>query len=363
MKRTLLQLVIVLAIAAGAYVAWQALGEPEAREDSRGGGSGVVPVSIAEARVDRVVQRVESVGTTRAREAVEVVAPLAGRVAAIHFEEGEQVEQEQLLVELDSEREAAQLREAEALRDDVASQLSRANRLLQSQNVSRARVDELRAGLAAADARVAALQAALDDKEIRAPFDGVVGLREVSRGAFVQPQQRVTTLDDISSLRLDFAVPERFMGSLLPGLAVEATSAAFPDTPIMGRVTRIDTRVDSVTRSLRVQAELANEDRRLRPGMFMGVFLTVGEIEDAILVPEAALVNEGSDSYVFVIADDRAEQRAVTVGQRLHGEVEIRDGLAPGEAVAVLGLQRLGDGMEVRIVDEDERAPGAAAGV
>ena len=363
MKRTLLQLAIVLAIAAGAYATWQALGEPAAREEARPEGSAAVPVAVAEARSGRVVHRVESVGTTRAREAVEVVAPVAGRVVAIHFEEGQQVEEEQLLVEIDKERESAQLREAQALRNDVASQLQRANRLLQSQNVAQARVDELRAGLAAADARVAALQAALDDKEIRAPFDGVVGLREISRGAFVQPQQRVTTLDDISSLRLDFSVPERFLSALVPGLAVEANSSAFPGQAITGRVTRIDTRVDSVTRSLRVQAELANAERRLRPGMFMGVSLTVDANDEAVLVPEAALVNEGSESYVFVIADARAERRAVTMGQRLHGEVEIRDGLAAGESVAVLGLQRLGDGMEVSIVEGDEQAPGAAAGV
>lgn len=355
MRRTILQLVAVLVIAGGAYVAWQALGEPAAREEARPG-SEAAPVAVAEARSGLVAERVEAVGTTRALEAVEVVAPVAGRVVALHFEEGEQVEQGRLLVELERTREEAQLREAQAMRDDVARQLERARRLLQSQNVAQARVDELRAGLEGAEARVAAIQAALDDKEIRAPFDGVVGLREISRGAFVQPQQRVTTLDDISRLRLDFSVPERFLGSLVEGLNVEARSAAFPDTIFDGQITRMDSRVDTVTRSVRVQAELANEERRLRPGMFMSVSLIVAQRDDAVLVPEAAVVTEGDSSYVFVIADDKAERRPVRLGQRLIGEVEIREGLAPGEQVAILGLQRLSDGVAVRIIE-------AAAGV
>jgi len=350
MKRSILQILAVLIIAGGAYAAWQALGEPAAGENARGGFDGPVSVAVEEARSGRVTERVEAVGTTRAREAVEVVAQVSGRVVAINFEEGEAVEEGRVLLELDREREEAELREAEALRAEAARQLQRARQLLQGQNVAQARVDELRAALEAAEARAAVIRSNLSDKEIRAPFDGVVGLREISRGAFVQPQQRVTTLDDISSLRLDFSVPERFIGLLSAGLPVEARSAAYPDRAFDGQVTLIDSRVDTATRSVRVQAELANEERLLRPGMFLGVALTLNE-RGAVLVPEAAVVTEGESSFVFVVVEGVAERRAVRLGQRRGGEVEILEGVAAGESVVTLGLQRVRDGGEVRIVE------------
>lgn len=352
MKRTILQFVLVLAIAGGAYAGWQALGELMARQEARMAIGGPTRVAVAEARNGRVTERVESVGTTRAREAVDVVSQLSGRVVAINFEEGQAVPRGMVLVELDRVREQAELREAVALRDDAARQLQRARQLLQTQNVPEARVDELRAALEAAEARVAVIESTLEDKLIRAPFDGVVGLREISPGAFVQPQQRVTTLDDVSSLRLDFSIPERFVGLLSPGLRVEARSAAYPGQVIAGQVTRIDTRVDPVTRALRVQAELPNNDGRLRPGMFLSVGLTVSERSDAVLVPEAAVVTEGERSYVYVIADGKAERRDVRLGLRMAGEVEIREGLATGEQVVTLGLQRVRDGAEVEVVEE-----------
>mgnify|MGYP001239092366 CR=1 FL=1 len=352
MKRVLIQLIAVVAIAAGAYLLWQALGEPAAQEEERSAaGAPVIPVAVAEARLGLVLHEVAAVGTTRAREAIEVVAPVSGRIVAIHFEEGEEVEEGRLLVELEKDREEAQLREAQAHLKDVASQLERALRLLRSQNVSQARVDELQAAHAAAEARVAAAEVAVRDREIRAPFRGVVGLREVSPGAFVQPQDRLTTLDDISMLRLDFSVPERFLARLRPGLPVRARSAAFPGELFEGRVVRIDSRIDRVTRSVRLQAELNNEARRLLPGMFMSVSLSVGETLNAVLVPESAIVNEGRLSYVFVVSENRAERREVEVGQRQRGDVQLLSGVAAGELVVTLGLQRVSDGAQVRIID------------
>jgi len=352
MKRALIQLVAVLVIAGGAFLLWQALGEPAAQEEERSPAAATaVPVAVAEARVGVVLHEVEAVGTTQARETIEVVAPVAGRVTAIHFEEGGEVEEGQLLVELDRDHEEAQRREAQAQLTDVGNQLERALRLLRSQNVSQARVDELRASYAAAEARLAAAEAALDDREIRAPFAGVLGLREVSKGAFVQPQERLTTLADISLLRLDFSVPERFLARLRSGLPVRATSAAFPGQLFEGRVARMDARIDVVTRSVRVQAELDNEARRLLPGMFMSVSLGVGENLNAVLVPESAVINEGRSSYVFVVSQDRAERRDVELGQRRAGDVEIVAGVAAGEMVVILGLQRVSDGAQVRIID------------
>lgn len=354
MKRMVVQLVVAAVLLAGGLFVWQMLADGSNGAGAPAGGPGgdrAVPVEVADARMGEVVERVEAVGTTRARESVDVVAEVSGRVAAIGFEEGERVSAGRTLIELDTAGERASLREAQAQREEVRKQLDRARQLLRTNNVPQARVDELVSVLEAASARVAMIEVRLRDREIRAPFDGVVGLREVSVGAYVGPQQRITTLDDTSVVRLEFAVPERFLGRLATGLGVSGRSAAWPGEEFDGVLTHIDTRVDPATRSVRVQAELPNTDGRLRPGMFLGVDLIM-ERREAVLVPEEAIVSEGQRHSVFVIANGRAERRQVALGVRTRGEVELREGVHADEPVVVLGLQRVRDGASVRILNE-----------
>lgn len=353
MKRMLVQLVLAAVLVAGGLFAWQMLaggGPAGGPAQGPGGGNQAVPVEVESARLGEVVERVEAVGTTRARESIDVVAEVAGRVAVIAFEEGARVAAGDTLVELDMASERASLREAQAQREDVRKQLERARQLLRTNNVPQARVDELGSTLEAASARVAIFETRLRDREIRAPFDGVVGMREISMGAYVAPQQRITTLDDTEVMRLEFSVPEHFLGRLGTGLGVAARSAAWPGEAFDGTLSHIDTRVDPATRSVRVQAELPNADGRLRPGMFLGVDLILARRE-AVLVPEEAVVSEGVRHSVFVIEDGKAVRRAVTLGLRTRGEVELREGVRAGEAVVVLGLQRMRDGAAVRILN------------
>lgn len=357
MMRTVLQILFILLLAGGGYYAWQnfsSSGPGGSDGAPPGNGAQASPVVVSDVRVGLVAERVEAVGTAEARESIEVVPEVAGRIETIHFEQGQEVAAETVLLELDSTRQQALLREAEANRRDMARQLERARQLLSSQNVPQARVDELQAGLEAAAARAAAIETDIADRRIRAPFDGVVGLRRVSPGAYIDSQTVVTTLDDLSEIKMEFSVPERFMGVLSRGLPVEATSVAWPGETFEGVVSDVDTRVNPTTRSLRVEATLPNEDRRLRTGMFMAVRLLVSQRENAILVPEMALVAEGDRPHVYVLeeGEDQASVRRVDVeiGTRLPGEVEIREGLSKDDRVVTYGLQRLQDGATVRVV-------------
>ncbi len=345
---------VALVLALGA-AGWYFIGQtPDSGSGQAGGarGGGTVPVEVFQAGHGSVEYAVEAVGSTLARESVDVVAEVAGRITSIGFQEGARVSRGDMLFELDLARERAELREAIAQRDDFRQRLQRAQVLLRDDDVSQAQVDELRASLEGAEARVAVAESRLRERTIRAPFDGVTGLRQVSPGAYVAPGTQLTTLDDLSIVRLDFSIPERFLGQLRPGLRVQARNIAFEDGTFEGEVVRVGSRVDPVSRSVRVQAELPNDDRRLRSGMFMNARLVLGQRDDAVMIPEQALLPEGQRIYVFVVVDDTARRVEVRTGQRRAGMVEIREGVSEGDLIATAGLQRLRDGATVRVVSE-----------
>jgi membrane fusion protein, multidrug efflux system len=327
------------------------------------GGGHPTPVDVALARSGEVVDAIEIVGTARAREAVTIVARTSGRVARILFEEGQVVKAGMPLVELDSEAERAELRQARAQLEDARAQYERARSLGGSRHIAEAEVETRRSAVAVAQARVDLARARLAEQQISAPFDGIVGIREISLGAVVDPQTRLTTLDDLSSVRLDFHVPERFLARVTAGRTVIARSAAYPDQAFDGEVTQVDSRVDPVTRSVRVQALIPNQDRHLRPGMFLTVEMLLARRPDAVLVPEEALIVEGTRRYVYVVSEGRAQRTEVRTGVRRDGLVEITQGVHPGDPVVVGGSQRLrGESALVRVRLTDGQAATAAAG-
>ncbi len=365
--RWLIQIVGLLVVAGVIALAWVWLEDDPADQQAGGrpGGGSAVPVELYEAGLGTVEQAVEAVGSTLARESIDVVAEVAGRVAAIGFEEGQQVSQGDVLFELDRSREQAELREAIAQRDDARTKLRRAQALREDGSVPQAQVDELTSAVASAEARVAVVETRLRERTIRAPFDGITGLREISLGAYVAPGTRLTTLDDLSVVRLDFSVPERFLSGLRPGLRVQARNVGFADGTFEGQVIRVGSRVDPVSRSVRVQAEIPNDEGLLRSGMFMTTRLVLGQREDAVLVPEEALLAEGARVYVFLVVDDMARRVEVTTGQRRQGMVEIREGVGEGDQVVTAGLQRLRDGATVRVVgteSDNERLADSSSG-
>lgn len=303
----------------------------------------------------RVIEKAEAVGTARANESVTLTTRQTGTVSRILFQEGQTVRQGQSLVELESRERAAdmdsvraEIAQARAVADEIRQQLDRTRALRATGNAPEARVDQLESQLRAAEGRIRqnesrlrAADARLDDFRIVAPFEGRVGLRQVSIGALLQPGTAVTTLDDVRTIKLDFSIPEQFLGVLRQGLAVTATTPAFPDRPFLGTVTAIDTRVDPATRAVRLNATFDNADGALKPGMFLNVGLAVATRENAIVLPEDALVAEGTRQFVFVVADGRSIRREVRLGLRQQGEVEIREGVTAADQVIVRGLQRV----------------------
>jgi membrane fusion protein (multidrug efflux system) len=183
---------------------------------------------------------------------------------------------------------------------------------------------------------------------ITAPFSGRVGLRHVSLGGLVNPGAVITTLDDLSIVKLDFAVPELFLASLRSGLTIAAQSSAYPGSTFQGRVASVDTRVDPTTRAVAVRALIDNRDGRLRPGMFMTLRLVRAESQ-ALMLPEEAIVPEEDHHFVFVVDDGKAHKRPVSVGRRRPGEVEILDGLTARDTVIVDGTLNVSEGTPVSV--------------
>jgi len=309
-----------------------------------------VPVVGATAARQPMGVEIEAVGTVRANESVVVTSKDSNTITAIRFAEGEDVEAGEVLVEMENAQALALLAEAEAALADQRSQYTRSRDLVARQALSVAELDQLEALLKAAQARVAAAQALLDDTVIRAPFGGRTGFRQVSVGSYVSAGTPITTLDDTSVMKLDFTVPETYLFVLSRGLPVTASSTGLPDREFTGQVTNMDSRVDPVTRSITVRAEIPNPHGELRQGMFMTVSLR-GDEQPTLLIPEGAIVPEQGRTFVFVIRNDRVEQREVTIGKRRPGDVEIVRGLAEGDRVVVEGTQNVRDGTVVRQVD------------
>jgi membrane fusion protein (multidrug efflux system) len=319
----------------------------------RGGGppGGQVPVVVAPVRTGAVIERVESVGTVRAREAVIITTKVAGIVTAIRFTEGQRVREGDVLLELDSAAIRAEIDQARAALDNARSQLARARALPAGQAVAQARVDELETLARAAEGRLRQTQARLEELRLTAPFSGRVGLRQVSPGALIQPGTPVTTLDDISRVRVEFAVPEVNLARIQIGSPVVARSVAYGARRFEGRVAIMDTRIDPATRTIRLISDFDNPDEALKPGLFLTVELTLENRANALLIPEEALDPIGDSNFVYAIRDGQARRLPVQLGLRLGGEVEIRQGLAASDQVVVRGLQRLRNGAPVRITD------------
>lgn len=312
----------------------------------RSGAAQPVGVVTALPEVRPLGVEIEAVGTAIANEAVEITSKVSNVVAAIRFDEGQLVKRGAVLVELDSAQMRAELAEAQAALAQSRNQYARGQDLSVEQALSKAELDQLEATLKTNEARLAAAQARLADTVIRAPFDGRTGFRRVSVGSLVAPGTVITTLDDTSLIKLEFTVSQTFLYALSEGLSIEATTSGLPGRTFEGRVATLGSRVDPVTRSIGVRAEIPNRDGALKPGMFMTVKLR-GPERPALLVPEAAVVPEQGRTYVFVVANGVAERREVTTGRRNPGQVEISGGLRDGERVIVAGSQKVRDGTPV----------------
>ncbi|WP_141440885.1 efflux RND transporter periplasmic adaptor subunit [Vreelandella titanicae] len=296
---------------------------------------------------------IEALGTLRADESVTLSATVTDIVAEINFRDGEQVEEGQLLIRLEDAEEQAQLRASQALREERRNASNRASQLQERNLAARADVEDSQSRLRQADADIQAIEAELANYQIKAPFSGRVGFRNISVGALVTPGMDLVTLDKLDVMQLDFSVPEVFLDRLSPGLMLNATTAAYPDALFSGEIATIGTRVDPVTRSVSVRADLENTDGRLRPGMLMEVIVQQ-HVRDTVVIPEAAIEPSGDRHFVMLIAQSegstRLARREVVIGERRNGEVEILEGLAANDLIVFHGLQLARDGQEARLI-------------
>ena len=290
---------------------------------------------------------VQALGTAKANESVTITAKVSETVQKVGFDSGDFVEAGQVLVDLTGQVQLAGLEEARAAFKEAEQQLKRGEELAAKHLIPGSQLDTQRATRDAARARMDQVRAQLSDRVITAPFDGVLGLCQVSPGSLVTPGTAIATLDDVSVIKLDFSVPETLMAALSSGQSVTALSAAFPGETFEGVLRTVDSRVDPITRSVMVRAELPNPERKLRPGMLLTVDVRRTPRE-ALALPELALLQVGRNSFVYrVAADGSVAQVPVKTGARERGRVEVLDGVAAGDRVVVEGTGKLRPGAKV----------------
>tara|TARA_B100000700_G_C15030788_1_gene850407 strand:- start:1828 stop:2883 length:1056 start_codon:yes stop_codon:yes gene_type:complete len=311
-----------------------------------------VPVRTQIVAMSEYRDVIEALGTAQANETVEITSQTQDIVDAIYFDSGDRVEQGQLLAELNARKEVARVQQLQFSLNEAERQLERLTSLRRQNAASQQQVEEQDVEVNRLQAELEVAEATLAEMKIYAPFTGRVGIREVSPGALVAPGDIFTTLDDISPIKVDFSVPERYFASLAVDQEVIARNRAYPAEQFRGRITSIDSRIDPVTRSVRVRAKLGNDDERLRPGMLLQITL-LRSIDEALILPEKALLPIQNRQYVFILTpDNRAKQVEVTIGRRKPGVVEIVDGIKPGDEVIVEGLVRLRDGIPVDVRED-----------
>jgi membrane fusion protein (multidrug efflux system) len=306
------------------------------------------PVTVTTARLQPVrwADELTALGTANARESITVTASVGQTVREVQFDSGQFVKRGQPLVTLTEGQQSADVAAAQAELRDSQQQFERSRQLADQQLVARVTLDSQRATVDAAHARLASLQAQASDHVIRAPFDGVLGMRLVSAGSLVSPGTPITTLDDVSLIKLDFTFPESQLSQLAVGQSVNARSEAWPDDVFTGKIVTLDSRVDPGSRAITARAEIPNPDGKLRPGMLLAVGVE-RSARTTLAIPELALMQSAMDTSVYRVDGDKAVQVPVKIGSRRRGEVEIVSGLKAGDRIVVEGTVKLRDGSTI----------------
>ncbi|NKF52573.1 efflux RND transporter periplasmic adaptor subunit [Shewanella sp. WXL01] len=304
-------------------------------------------VVVANAKMMQVRDEVEALGTAKASESISVTAKVSEVITALNFDDGDLVKQGQLLVQLQDTEQQAKVREAKVALQEYMREFDRISSLVLSKTVAETERDSLQSKIDAARASLDQATSNVADRKIVAPFSGRLGLRNVSLGSFVTPSEQITTLDDVTKIKLDFSVPERFIQDLQEGKQIIAETVAFPDKIFKGTVTSIDSRINPTTRAVTVRAIVPNDDYKLIPGMLMKVNL-IKQSREALLLPESAIIPIQNKHYVYLVNNEnKVERVAVSLGLRTRGWVEIIDGIQVGDPVIIRGILKVRPGAEV----------------
>ncbi|QLE85436.1 efflux RND transporter periplasmic adaptor subunit [Shewanella sp. Scap07] len=341
------KIIIILVFAALAVTVYMQLAPTDSTQQTR---QRPTPnVVVAKAMLSPVRDEVEALGTSKAYESITVTPKVSDVITLINFKDGQLVNKGDLMVQLQDREQAARVTVAKVRVNDHRRELDRIRTLVTSQTVAELERDRLQTLIDTARAELEQAESALKDRRIIAPFSGRLGLRQVSAGSLVTPGTVITTLDDISIIKLDFSVPERFLQSLEVGKDVEAKAVAYPDTVFTGKVVSIDSRINPTTRAVIVRAEIVNPDLRLLPGMLMKVNL-IKQNREALIIPESAIIPIQSNHFVYLVnSDNVVERRQVQLGLRKRGWVEIVDGVELNEQVMIRGILKVKPGDEVKV--------------
>jgi membrane fusion protein (multidrug efflux system) len=355
-KRQLFLVIMLSGLIFGGYLAWQRYEGKDfavARTEGRGGFSTQVVAVAADTK--KVTTTIDAVGTTVAARSIEIVPRAEGRVEKINFAAGGDVKEGDVLVELDSNLERADLAEAQALLHQANLELERARSLSSNNFMAKSSLDQAVTKQATAEAALVRAQQKLDERSVRAPFEGTTGIRKVDVGAHVTDSTVITTLDDLSSVELEFSVSEQLFAVVKKGQKVQADTAAYPGRVFEGALTEIDSRIDPTSRSFKVRARIPNNDKALPAGMFMHVQMVLSS-DNALVIPEEAIIAEAQSNYVFVVDGKKAERREIKVGRRQVGFAEVTDGLSKGMLVVTRGVDKLRNGMTVELAGSKAEA-------
>ena len=367
MRSSLIQIFTVIFVAAISWLIWDKwdiiTGSSDSKNSIAKPEKPPTAVDARSVRVDNIVVNMEVVGNLKALDAIDVTSEINGIITKINFTEGQSIQKGEVLFLLDSNIEKAEITIQKADVDRWTALLERRQRLARSaeklsktKNIARTRLDQLLtdetealAQLQIAQAKLIIAQNNLYKKIIKAPFNGVAGLKLKSIGEYLEPGEVVTSLDSIDPIELDFEVPESVISSLKIATEINAFTRAWGDEVFTGIIKSVNTRVNLESRSITVRAEINNSNLKLKPGMFMMVKLPIITRKNAIIVPEESVLTDGTQRTIYVIKDGVTKSKPVKLGQRLPGEVEVLEGI-PSDAIVITGgIQKVRDGSKVII--------------
>ena len=321
-----------------------------------GGGSSDAPtrVDATVLRPGTVTERIRTTGTLQADESVELTSEASGKITHLRFGEGARVEAGELLVQINDAELQAEKQRLEHELQLARDRAERQKRLLAEGGVSQEEYDATVNEVDVLEADLQLVEARIEKTKVRAPFDGVVGLRAVSEGAYVSPQTRITTLQRLNPIKVNVSVSEKYASRVGPGQSI-AFSVRGREGQMAGTVYATNTQVDPDTRTLQLRARAPNPDGTLRPGMFADVTVTLGTVDDAIVVPSFAVVPTLGGQRVFVVENGAAQPKNVTLGVRTDSTVQVTGGLSLRDTVITSGIQEMRAGLPVQIENIENR--------
>ena len=356
MNKAVIGVAAILIVVAGAAGFW--LGRPSDASKTAAAaapaastpGSGPA-VSVEAIKVERLAlpQGITAVGSLRSDESITLRPEVAGRISAIQFREGERVAKGAPLVKLDPSVTQAELQQAQANMVLAKAKYDRAIDLQGKGFISGQARDEAENNLKVGEAALALARAKLAKLSIEAPFSGIIGLRSVSVGDYVKEGADMVNLEAIDPLKVDFRVPEIYLSQIRVGQSLQMTLDAVPGKTYEGKVFAINPLVDAAGRAVVIRAQVRNQDTTLRPGMFARVRLLTHEKQEALVVPEQAIVPQGDEWFVFRVVDGKAQRAKVEIGQRRDGKAEVMKGLRDGDVVVTAGQLKIRDGVPVQV--------------